>query len=392
VVGVLLLRPDNMVGPAASDSPTPPTAAGETLSPNPTPMSGEMQSPSTQSPAPRTPMFPPPSPTPAILAGEWRKLPLAPIADGLDATGVWTGDEFIVWGSAGLADGAAYNPTTDSWRPLPEGPGGRRRHLEAVWTGQVVIAWDGGQTVRGRSAPDGGIYDPAADTWRPIPPGPLTLTDGDALAWSGRELLVLTPDMRMAAFDPATEAWRDLPSPPLPLGFVMANWTGTEWLVLGFGTERDVPAPLAAFRPETDEWRTLAPSPLTTANEGVDGVLALGKLFTALSEGRGYQGGLVYDLATDRWERTNSPSCGAASAGAVWTGDLIMTQRSAFDPVTGECRVLPPAPERDFFFPTNNHDTGVVAWTGTELLVWGGSTGGDIDVAPADGAAFRPVQ
>ena len=31
----------------------------------------------------------------------------------------------------------------------------------------------------------------------------------------------------------------------------------------------------------------------------------------------------------------------------------------------------------------------MVAWTGAELLVWGGGTGGDMDVAPADGAAFE---
>lgn len=393
VVTVLLIRPDPLFGPgstpAASHSPIPPTASAETVGPSSNPSS---HSPLPSATAPRTPLFPPPSPTHATLAGEWRKLPPAPIADGNDATGVWTGEEFIVWGTAGLSDGAAYNPTSDSWRALPKAPGGPRRHLDAVWTGQVVIAWDGGQTVRGRSVPDGGIYDPATDRWQPIPRGPLTATDGQGLAWSGRELLVLTPDMHMAAYDPSTEAWRDLPSPPLPEGFVLAKWFGDEWLVLGFGSEPGKPGALAAFNPETEEWRMLEPSPLSSTNDDADAVLALGKLFTALSEVRGYQGGLVYDLATDRWERTNSPSCGAGSPGAIWTGDLIMTQYSAFDPATGECRVLPPAPQRDFFFPTNSHDWGVVAWTGTELLVWGGSTGGDIDIAPADGAAFRPAR
>jgi hypothetical protein len=299
---------------------------------------------------------------------------------------VWTGTEFVVWGSAGLSDGAAYNPATDTWRAIPAGPGGPRRHLDAVWTGRVVIAWDGGRTVRGNRAPDGGVYDPVTDAWRPIAPGPLKSAYGQALAWTGTELLVLTPDMQAAAYDPADDAWRDLPSPPLPSGPVIANWTGADWLVLAMGADPREPVPAASFDPDSGTWRNLAPTPLEPTDEGGDGVWTGDRL--VIQPGHQPRQApkdlLAYDPVLDRWERIEG-RCRTISA--VWTGEVILTERSLFDPTTGECRELPPAPKRDGW-DSNVHASGAVAWTGSELIVWGGSTGGDIDVAPADGAAF----
>ncbi len=53
----------------------------------------------------------------------------------------------IVWGgssySRSRADGAAYNPATDSWRKLLPAPLRPRHYRSATWTGSEVIVFGG---------------------------------------------------------------------------------------------------------------------------------------------------------------------------------------------------------------------------------------------------------
>lgn len=322
-------------------------------------------------------MFPPPSPTFPILAGEWRMLPASPIKDGNFAKGVWTGNEFVVWGTAGLTDGAAYDPATDNWRPLPDGPRGPGESMAAFWTGDVVIAWHGGQQAAPRE-PDGGIYDPATNSWTPISPGPLDSYYGQGVAWTGSELLVLSRDMRAAAYDPTTDTWRDLPSPPLPPGGVEADWTGTEWLVLGFGTDPDAAAELAAFDPESGTWSQLADSPMTEQNLGREAIWIRDTWLWL-----GWES-LAYDRAADQWKTIDTGGCPISSGTSVWTGSVVIGSSGAFNPETGACSQLPPGP-----YDVLVSEDQAVAWTGTELLLWGGSSGTG-DTTTTDGARFTP--
>jgi len=311
-------------------------------------------------------------------SGEWRELPDAPIQDGGSATAVWTGTEFIVWGTDGLADGAAYDPATDTWRKLPDGPRGPARYMAAVWTGDVAIAWHGGRPAA-RGEPDGGIYDPVTDSWSPISPGPLQSEYGRGVAWSGSELLVLSPDMRAAAYDPTTDTWRDLPSPPLAPGGVEAEWTGTEWLVLGFGTDSDTAAKVAAFDPESDTWSELAASPMTSSDEG-GGAVWTGESWLWL----GWES-LAYDRAADQWRTADTAYCPIGTGSAVWTGSVVLGTSGAFDPVTGACTVLPPAPESIRVSAISS-----MVWTGRKLLLWG-TYSGTGDTTTTDGAVFTPA-
>lgn len=380
VVGVFWLRPDDLLGPASSPAAStpqaPPSAPADSVSPSPTPTSDETPSPSPQSTAPRTPMFPPSSPTPPVLAGEWRMLPPSPIEDGSFAKGVWTGHEFLVWGTAGLTDGAAYNPATDNWRRLPDGPRGPGESMVAFWTGDVVIAWHGGRP-GAPNEPDGGIYDPATNSWTPVSPGPLDSHYGQGVAWTSSELLVLARDMRAAAYDPTIDTWRNLPSPSLPPGGVEADWTGTEWLVLGFGTEQGAAARVAAFDPESGTWNQLADSPMTEQNLGREATWIYDRwLWFGLE-------GFVYDRGADQW-RTIDTRCPVSSSTSVWTGGLVLGSRGAFDPQTGFCTVIPPAP-----YDVLVSEDQAIAWTGMELLLWGGSSGTG-DTTTTDGARFIP--
>ena len=59
-------------------------------------------------------------------------------------------------GSSGTADGASYDPATNTWSPLIAGSPGTRRNHYAFWTGSDMIIWGGG----GGSEKAGCIYKP----------------------------------------------------------------------------------------------------------------------------------------------------------------------------------------------------------------------------------------
>src|SRR5438445_8587238 len=60
-----------------------------------------------------------------------------------DHTGVWIGNEMIVWGGFDNT-GGRYNPGTDSWTATSttNAPTGRSVHT-AVWTESEMIVWGG---------------------------------------------------------------------------------------------------------------------------------------------------------------------------------------------------------------------------------------------------------
>jgi hypothetical protein len=92
----------------------------------------------------------------------------SPLSPRTAPAAVWTGDEVVIWGGVGadgspVADGAAWNPDTDTWRVLPPSPspapiaGGVTR---AVWTGEWVVLAT--QSLDGVAF---AVYDPVADRW-----------------------------------------------------------------------------------------------------------------------------------------------------------------------------------------------------------------------------------
>jgi hypothetical protein len=57
-------------------------------------------------------------------------------------------------GELALADGAAYDPTTDSWRIIAQGPA--HPGFVPIWTGTYMVLFAKGSGV---------VYDPARDSW-----------------------------------------------------------------------------------------------------------------------------------------------------------------------------------------------------------------------------------
>jgi N-acetylneuraminic acid mutarotase len=283
---------------------------------------------------------------------------------------VWTGTEMLVEGPLDLQ---RYDPATNRWRRLPAKaavPGGI-----VVWTGRELIGWGGGCC--GDASADGAAFNPATNTRRVLARSPLTPAQSPVGAWTGRELVVLVsgrdPDgkpyparfARAAAYDPRTDTWRRIPPLPAWRGGANVVWDGREVLVVGGWA-----SPGAG--------RT--PVPVKTA--------------------------FAFDPAANRWRRLAPMPAGRSSAAAVWTGTRLllwggtMSAQSAalpvtpkrglaYDPRADRWSVLPESPIAGRLGPT-------AVWTGRSMIVWGGNKLPSLHATSAqyfaDGAAFRPAR
>ncbi len=164
-------------------------------------------------------------------------------------TAVWTGSEMIIWGGqngngSGFGDGKRYNPTTDTWSPVssPNSPSGRFRHT-AVWTGSEMIVW-GGFSGGGPYEATGSRYNPATDSWAGATDNSFAPTGrmDHTAVWTGREMVIwggecADPILQCidgGSYDPASNTWTPVTTAPrAPTGRMnhSAVWTGSEMIV-----------------------------------------------------------------------------------------------------------------------------------------------------------------
>lgn len=348
-------------------------------------------------------------------ANEWQAVLEAPIEGRVNASSVWTGDEFLVWGGAtanrGFADGAAYNPRTKSWRELASSPLDRAMARVAVWTGREMIVWGGEDGSGSHAAPDtGAAYDPATDSWRELPRAPFWSLASHTVVWTGKEMIVfggvagdatvLGPgeggrsDIAVrggdatsgaAAYNPATNEWRSLPEAPIaPRHRHAAVWTGGEMLVWG---GRDQTGRLtddgAAFDPATNTWRIVSDSPLSPREEPLaiaidDRVVMWGGTLdepqpNAVGVGSYVASdGAIYDPGTDSWERIPSvdlrPGLPFVQGGAVGSRLLAIAGDFALFDVGGRQWTR-------LSVPTGFGGGFAVATSEHSIFVWSGFAG-----------------
>lgn len=301
----------------------------------------------------------------------------------------------------------ATTPPTAPWMKLSDSPLSPRWGHAAVWTGSRMVVW-GGNDPNAGPLDDGARYDPVEDRWEPMaasPTGPLfgptaVWTGTEALIWGSREGQGETGGEATAMgarYDPATDTWS--PMSPSPLRGVGQSvvWTGQSMLVWGGSAGESPVAEGAAYDPETDNWTPMARPPIDarfdhTAVWTGDRMIVWGGFAGEESPSReAFADGAAYDPDADSW----TPIPGALLAPramhvAVWTGSAMVVwggstsfsgsvaDGAAYDPAGGSWTVLPPAPLGKRLFPT------AVAARGS-ILIWGG----DAEGAPAaDGAAY----
>jgi hypothetical protein len=352
-----------------------------------------------------------PAPAGGERPGTWRRLSNGPQGLHVDQM-VWTPTGVLVFAGAthdqSKVDGARYDPGRDRWHPIRRGPLDWRSDAAVAWTGDRLVVWGGARDMPVEQA--GAAYHPASDTWTPIAPAPMKPGAVRAAVWTGRELLVWREGGQGAAYDPRRDAWRRLsaafPQPRADRDRPAAVWTGREVLIWS-GCPDSYPRcddgdkgeldDGAAYDPAGDRWRPIAPSPLAPRS-GQQAVWTGSELLVWGGDVHQTAKGVyaaAYDPAADRWRTVpTGPLAPRSNHTMVWTGRKLLVwggvasgtgtgylaDGAAFDPATGTWRSLPGAPVRG----RAHH---VAAWTGQELLIWGGRAGAG---PRADGAAFRP--
>ena len=317
--------------------------------------------------------------------GGWTELAAPPLETPVLRTGqaaVWTGDQALVWGGSspradGCAvavtdDGAAWTPgSPGSWTAMAAAPVAARSGADLLWTGTEAILVGGVDPWAVCESRPAGALDVAAFTpdagagsWARLPdlpwtPGTVVATS----AWADGEVLVWSPVAGAWALHPGDAAWTPLPVPPLPAsvgvppeGLASVNtsvhslWTGREWMLLGavFGAEGVIDVGLA-YDPSQGSWRDVDPGPAAAGS----GVVWTGEQVLAFGLDRGVE---RYDVVGDRWTRGAADPLQTAPQEAVYGAPLL-------------------------------------AWTGRELVVWGGPRSRDftmcIDGSGPDDPAFE---
>lgn len=139
-----------------------------------------------------------------LAGGRWVGLPAGPLSPRAGYGYTWTGTRLVIWGGqsastnsfatpAPLADGASFDPAADTWQQLARSPLSARAYPVSVWTGRQVLFWGGqapGPGGRNRFFADGAGYDPATNTWQKIAPAPLSARAQAYGVWTGTRMIV----------------------------------------------------------------------------------------------------------------------------------------------------------------------------------------------------------
>lgn len=296
----------------------------------------------------------------------WRVLPTGPLGGRDGAAAVWTGTGMFVWGGYTSESpqtyrvsntGAVYLPASNSWRRLPAAPLSARARPLVVWTGHAVILLGGDPAVSSgqqSTYADGAAYDPATESWRHIPPP--AAPKGGRIWWvaavqAGSELLAWSEwsirhriskntytgrgGIDLFAYNEQSGRWRLLRSRPNELPAVDTTlWTGRAVLVRGapYNCGPCIGGPFAPdasalFNPTTNTWHPLPPDPLGS-NEQLStwtGAALVsfdaGGIFGQVRPGDA----TTYDPAARRWHRLPPAPFGCDSSSApIWTGKQLL--------------------------------------------------------------------
>jgi hypothetical protein len=367
------------------------------------------------------------------LGGSWRVMAPSPLGPRSAPVSAWTGSELLVWsgipsrsdacemgeggglcGEPAVFDGAAYSPATDTWRTMADGPvpaaGAPTQVIPAgVWAGSELVVWGGW------GSPMAAAYDPVTDRWRDLPPGPLADRQGQAMVvWDGRVGVLggqqpfgdYESEQRLdgALLDPSTGEWSSLPDlpaddPMMAPGLVSATVADGRLFVVARATCAECgytsTADAYVLDPGATEWRSLGAAEIDGFLDPV-GVAAGRWLFATNGWERPTTSAAVLDLTSGQWTGTADPPVVAAGYLSAGADDRVLAMAGqvahntsppsamSWDPATDTWAELPPP-------PLAHRLDAAVAWTGTELLVWGGASAtGSGGPSHADGAVFHP--
>lgn len=338
-----------------------------------------------------------------VVESEVVPLAAGPLSAREAAASVWTGTELLVWGggaggqvdSRTFADGAAYDPAADTWREMAPSPLTARARAAAVWTGTEMLVWGGSSTAHGADdLLDGAAYDPVADTWRAIAAAPEGMgrsfasavwTEGRMVVGGGTDAVTTGTSENVLVYDSQRDAWV---VDSVASHVVQVVAAGTRVALITWDPAVRTSFAIAWLDPVTGVYEAGPELDVGFPADHVGGVWT-GDELVALARGNdeeGYPAGLTASAAPGEavWhDRRPIPDAGVTWPLAVgfmgepallaWTGtDVVAFARepSRYDPATGRAVVANLALDR--LGEAGCGYDAAHAWTGTEVVWWGG--------------------
>jgi len=312
------------------------------------------------------------------LGGTWRPMARSPFPSQ-EGAGVWTGHRAIMV-SPGARLAASYDPETDLWRRLPRPPPRFPQLGDAFWTGSEAIFVGGSRL--GIAPTVGVAYDPHAAKWRRLPVSPLE--DYESSVWAGGMVVVAATEGgsardAIAGYDVAGDCWLILPNPPISTAWRLIG-AGDRLVAWGSAWPAHASPTISIMDMTSRTWGPPTTLPLdrdagTPVWIGGDELMVLRE---PSDDPDGDRAG-TFDLAAGIWMPFDA-ACPVY--GNVWTGQVLLGYRNAYDPEAHACYRVPRSHDR-------NRREPVSLWTGRELILWSGGGGEELPALP-DGVIYRP--
>lgn len=208
------------------------------------------------------------------------------------------------------------------WTVPSPAPLAARQFPHVMWTGSRFIVWGG--VVGNVGLADGALYDPASDSWSSIPLEP-RVRPGAPAVWAGDRMVVLS-DLGGDALDPVTGTWAALPDlegVAAGAGFTDVVWAGDT--LLGIGVHgSDAAATLTAWELAGDDWveqgslRTTGSAPAVRYLTVVDQTLTHAPIATD-------DGFVLWDDNSTGWRFTIGGGWTQLPALEAYDGDVLVT-------------------------------------------------------------------
>jgi N-acetylneuraminic acid mutarotase len=313
-----------------------------------------------------------------VATNIWSKLPSVALSPHIGtAHAVWTGKRVYLWApsnSTAPAEGASYTPDTGSWYKLPPPPSRMQSGTEMVWSqppdgpGRLLF-W--GASTCGTVNGTGMRYRPSTHTWSWMKKSPLETRQGHRMIWTGTRMIVWGGHRcgqqgqalsDGASYDPQTNTWQKLTAAPIhgrarhllawgaPSDARAFVWGGT----YEESTTTFAPTDGAAFDPATSSWSSV-PSPSFPYPPRLDPFAT-------------WAGDRIFVFGGWRWEAQANEDLG---------------DTAIYDPASKSWTSVSGGP--------SPRQRGFPAWTGQEVIVWGGEKDTPKGLRPlGDGALYGP--
>lgn len=250
------------------------------------------------------------------------------------------------------------------WATTPASPVPARFWTSGVWTGTEFVVVGGALDNPGYNATaTGARYNPSTKQWNATSVTNALATHSSMTAWSGQEVLVYGGAMQYnaaangARYNPTSDTWTPMSTVGQPGArmYAVNAWTGSRWLLWG-GWSGSHNNSGASYNPATDTWTAMSTVGAPTPRSFPEGVwtgtelIVWGGCDGGMGACPGVKGdGAAYNPTTDTWRTLSSVGAPSARSGHA------------------------------------------AVWTGSEMIIWGGATGGSFSPAVNDGAHYNPV-